>query len=388
MKLSTWIGALLAKEPLRPYTLRWLCFAVLRRPRPAYLSDCWRYPYFKFPPSPDSSKRLPEGSREPDVLFLPMTDWHVRIQRTQHLAQAFAAAGHRCFYVNPHLGLQFPSVYFRDRRHRLATLAPGIHELHVRRSREPVIHHRLPTQPECRTLQGALEQLVRLSAAKKLVQVVSLPFWLDVALGLKQVFGFPVVYDCHDLLGGFRGMWREVVDREPDLLRLCDLAVFSSQSLLDAKTAEFPWLRGKSLLVRNAAAGADLSKSKARKPVRAGTRPAKVIGYIGALDDWFDIAAVREAARRRPDWEFVLIGRIENRSILDLKGLPNVKLLGELPHSELDAYLGDFDVGMIPFLRNDLTLAANPIKLYEYFSYGLPVVSSRLPEVEMLGDIV
>jgi hypothetical protein len=43
---------------------------------------------------------------------------------------------------------------------------------------------------------------------------------------------------------------------------------------------------------------------------------------------------------------------------------------------------------LIPFLRNGLTLAANPIKLYEYFSYGLPVVSSRLPEVEMFGDLV
>ena len=41
-----------------------------------------------------------------------------------------------------------------------------------------------------------------------------------------------------------------------------------------------------------------------------------------------------------------------------------------------------FRVALIPFLRNDLTMGTNPIKLYEYFSYGLPVVGTALPEME------
>ena len=36
---------------------------------------------------------------------------------------------------------------------------------------------------------------------------------------------------------------------------------------------------------------------------------------------------------------------------------------------------------------NELTRATNPIKLYEYFSAGLPVVSTRLPEVELYRDL-
>ena len=48
----------------------------------------------------------------------------------------------------------------------------------------------------------------------------------------------------------------------------------------------------------------------------------------------------------------------------------------------------EFDAALIPFRRNALTTAVNPIKLYEYFSCGLPVVSTRLPEVERYAGLV
>jgi len=44
---------------------------------------------------------------------------------------------------------------------------------------------------------------------------------------------------------------------------------------------------------------------------------------------------------------------------------------------------------LIPFKINRLTLASNPIKLYEYLSAGKPVVSTALPEVcENASDLV
>jgi glycosyltransferase involved in cell wall biosynthesis len=251
-----------------------------------------------------------------------------------------------------------------------------------------VIHNRLPTPGETRILAEALYQLLRLTGASRLVQVVSLPFWLDATLRIRDLVGSPIVYDCHDHLGGFSRLGRELVEREAEALRRCDLAVFSSQALMDAKTAELPELLAKSRLIRNAAdSGGSIEPGVPRQADR-GPRPAKVIGYVGALDHWFDIEAVREAARRRPEWDFVLIGRVEQPAIWDLGRLPNVKLVGEIPQSQLGARIAGFDVGLIPFLVNELTLGANPIKLYEYFSHGLPVVSSDLPEVRMFGDLV
>ncbi len=50
--------------------------------------------------------------------------------------------------------------------------------------------------------------------------------------------------------------------------------------------------------------------------------------------------------------------------------------------------MSNFDVAVIPILMMPLTLATNPLKLYEYFCLGIPVVSTRLPEIEPFHDLV
>jgi glycosyltransferase involved in cell wall biosynthesis len=68
--------------------------------------------------------------------------------------------------------------------------------------------------------------------------------------------------------------------------------------------------------------------------------------------------------------------------------LPNVHLLGQKPYSALPGYCRGFDVGIIPFRINELTVRANPLKLREYLAAGLPVVSTALPEVARYDGLV
>jgi glycosyltransferase involved in cell wall biosynthesis len=374
-----------AWEWIRPYYLRWCYFPLFPDARPRYFSDCWQYPFQAL--TPETASRavslLGEPRRAPDLLFLPMTDWHARVQRTQHLARAFAALGHRSFYLNPHLGREFPRPYIFDKISRLSVLEPGVGELHIHLPREPVFHHRLLTDRENRLLLEALELLLSAAGASRTVQVVSFPLWLDVARALKQRHGIPIVYDCHDLLAGFSGIASEIVAREAELLEACDLAVFSSANLLDTMTGEFPWLAAKSLLLRNAA---DFSHFAQCSP--SSEPSSKVVGYIGSLNSWLDIESIRQAALRHPEWKFQLIGRVEDQRVLELTKLRNVEFRGEVSYRELPRPMAEFDVALIPFLRNRLTMATNPIKIYEYFSCGLPVVSTRLPELEQFGDLV
>ena len=58
------------------------------------------------------------------------------------------------------------------------------------------------------------------------------------------------------------------------------------------------------------------------------------------------------------------------------------------PYAEMPAYVRDFDVGMIPFRVDPMTRAVDPVKIYEYFSLGKPVVARPLPELSRFGDLV
>src|SRR5205823_1099693 len=84
---------------------------------------------------------------------------------------------------------------------------------------------------------------------------------------------------------------------------------------------------------------------------------------------------------------FVVIGKA-TVSTAPLEGLRNVRLLGQKPYEALPAYCRAFDVGLIPFRLDELTMKANPLKLREYLAAGLPVVSSDMPEVRKYGDLV
>ncbi len=110
-----------------------------------------------------------------------------------------------------------------------------------------------------------------------------------------------------------------------------------------------------------------------------------VIGFVGMIDAWVDLDLMAELARRHPDAHVVVVGyaRVPTGR---LEGIANLHLLGRKPFADLPPYLRAFDVALIPFVVNELTLAVNPIKLREYLSAGVPVVATSLPELAPFRD--
>lgn len=113
----------------------------------------------------------------------------------------------------------------------------------------------------------------------------------------------------------------------------------------------------------------------------------KVAGFFGLLSEWLDQELLVELARRVPDCTLVLIGKADV-NVDRLKGVGNIHLLGPRPFGRLPDYVAHFDVGLIPFVVNELTVAVNPIKLREMLAAGCPVVSTALPEVRRCAQEV
>jgi glycosyltransferase involved in cell wall biosynthesis len=109
---------------------------------------------------------------------------------------------------------------------------------------------------------------------------------------------------------------------------------------------------------------------------------APVIGYVGTLRDRIDWPLVESIATRRPDWSFLLAGEAQdNPSVAQLDQLPNVTFPGVVEYPRLLSFLRHLDVGIVPHLVCGLTESMNPLKVYNYFAAGLPIVATELPNV-------
>jgi len=107
-----------------------------------------------------------------------------------------------------------------------------------------------------------------------------------------------------------------------------------------------------------------------------------VCGYVGILRSWFDYELIRDTAEAHGDLTFVLIGPWDDeKRIRSLRKLANVHLLGRKPYEEVASYIGRFTVGLIPFRSGAIAETTNPVKVFEYFALGKPVVSTWMREL-------
>ncbi len=317
------------------------------------------------------SDPLMRGTDQHDWIVFPIIEWDFRFQRPQQLASQFAGSGQRVFYVRAGFQSDTDSFTFRN-------ICPGVVEIGLPGPASLSIYRDRPPEPALDAWARAFDELRHTRAIAEAVCLVELPFWRPVAARLADRFGWKVVYDCMDSHSGFSTNAEEMIREEETLVRDSDLVVVSSKQLEEqwCSTAR------RCVLVRN---GADYDHFS-RAPESSATAeladmPRPIIGYYGAIADWFDTALLAGVARARPSWSFVLIGSTYLADLAPFRGLPNVHLLGEKPYAALPAYLHAFDVCVIPFKLTPLIQATNPVKFYEFMSAGKPVVSVRLPEL-------
>lgn len=305
------------------------------------------------------------------VVCLPIIEWSFRFQRPQQLMRRFAARGHQVYYAANH--------FQRGQIPRLQPVEPNLEEIVLPGDPAANVYHRMPTESEVERMALAVARLRDDRDIRDAVIVVQLPFWTALAERLRDRFGWSIIYDCMDDHSGFYNNTEEILQGEARLVAEADLVVASSEGLRRKVAGR----ARDTLLLRNACEYVRFrDASMGRRP--RGRRP--IIGYYGAIAEWFDSDLVVEMARLRPGWRFELIGSTLSGDSGGLELQPNVKLLGERPYDDLPRLVRDWDVFLIPFKRVPLTEATNPVKVYEMLATGKPVVAVGLPELVPLAE--
>ncbi len=188
-----------------------------------------------------------------------------------------------------------------------------------------------------------------------------------------------VVYYCADDFSSSSPEARYVTRSEVALLKRSDVVFVTSERLRERAAAD-------ARSVHLFPAGVKFEEfdrvrlDGALPPRDIADLPRPILGYVGGLHPSLDQALLMKVAARMPEASFVLVGP----SYVDTSTLAagrNIHLLGERPHGDMPYYIKAFDVGLIPYRRNEYTDSVYPVKLNEYFAIGIPVVATDLPEI-------
>lgn len=113
-------------------------------------------------------------------------------------------------------------------------------------------------------------------------------------------------------------------------------------------------------------------------------RESLKIVYLGAVRDIINENLILKISKKFPEDKIYFIGPILKK-FNKLQKRKNIIFLGEIKHKLVPRFLKNFHIGILPYKVNLFTKSINPLKVYEYVSSGLPVISTNLPNVVRLG---
>ena len=329
-----------------------------------------------------------------NIIILSSDDWSSGLKTSKYHVARTLARHNQVFFVNS-VGLRSPEASAGDVKRmwdKLRSFLQGASRVPEGLCvYSPILFPFMRDAAPVRQVNGVL-----LRSALRYYQhslSLSTPYVLSFAPAFNAVLGHldekAVCYYCIDDLTGYEGVERSAfLEKERELVEKSDCVVCSSGELVDRfrdrkKTHYVP--HGVCWQMFRRAVNEELPLPEDLRDI-----PEPRLGFYGFLsDEWVDYELLHEIARRKPEWQIVLIGK--PRSGMDMSELvspANIHYLGLKPFECLPAYTRHFSVGLVPFCRNELTASCNPLKLLEYLSGGLPVVSTDISEVHRFEQLV
>ncbi|HEV2889387.1 MAG TPA: glycosyltransferase [Frankiaceae bacterium] len=298
-----------------------------------------------------------------ELVVLSHLRWDWVFQRPQHLISRIGR-GRRTWFVEepvPTAGIEEPRLVTVD--------ADVVTRVWLEVPGEPGTHVGF-NDPRAASYFERLTGLIGLPSDARDVWLYT-PMALDLALALMpRLF----VYDVMDDLSSFAGAPPELLLRERQSLQEASVVFTGGRSIHrgveghNPRTYLFP-------------SGVDVEHYAPARTLRPSHRERHVAGYVGVIDERIDLGLVRDLARALPGWEIQMVGPVCKIDESWLPQAPNIAYLGKQPYEKLPDVMAGFDVALMPFALNDATRSISPTKTLEYLAAGLPVVSTRVPDV-------
>ena len=322
--------------------------------------------------------------------------WYHHPHSKNHLMRRFARAGNKVIFVNSiSMGLapmKSGEVFPRIKR-KLKSYAKLAHTTEegitvVSPAIVPFFGNRAAAATNRRLLTVQIASLAKSRGLSKPILWIAIPTAVPIIGRLREslvIYHVSDKYDANTMDHATDpALIRELHNRALDA---ADLVFYSSRKLL----AEAERGQDKSYLLEQAVDfdhWATVSHGDLRVPDEIEGIPHPRLGYFGAIEPWLiDQDLIREAARQRPNWNWIFIGN-KSRG-LEIESLPTVHFFPPVPYADLPRHAAGFDVCVLPWNTEvPFTSYGSAIKVREYLASGKPVVISPLPEYEPMSKVL
>ncbi len=124
-----------------------------------------------------------------------------------------------------------------------------------------------------------------------------------------------------------------------------------------------------------------------------------LLGYIGGINNRIDYGLLHRMMKNNPSWFLLLYGPIQaeneaetaiiKKNLKKLTQLKNIFYGGSIERQKVSSILKQINIGLIPYdIENPFNKYCYPMKVMEYFYFGIPVVSTPIVELKQFPKFV
>lgn len=183
--------------------------------------------------------------------------------------------------------------------------------------------------------------------------------------------GFPLIHICMDYPEPY----------QYELIELSDRTLVIPRSVFHKLKAKFG--RKIEWVPQSIHLPASQNGRPIAEPVDVASLSRPRLGYLGPVYARLNLAVLREVLSAHPEWQFIYFGETN-----ELKN-PNAHSAGWHNPGELRAYVSSLDVGVMPYdCFKEKNLHCSPLKLFDYFLSGIPVVATPILSLSEYSDLI